>query len=120
MSIQKGSLIMHPASLSCLASSGKTVSELRRRLPDYIMLKDKVKASFRDRKRILERLSRRYPEGEIDRQDGLRIVYPDFWFHVRPSNTEPVMRMQVEAGEEDLAREVFGQIKTEINASRSG
>ncbi len=104
--------------LEYLASSGKTVSELRSRLPDYIMLKDKVKASFRDRKRILERLSRRFPKGESDRQDGLRIVYPEFWFHVRPSNTEPVMRMQVEAGQEDLAREIFGQIKAEINSSR--
>jgi phosphomannomutase len=105
--------------LEYLSRSGETVSRLRDRLPDYIMLKDKVKASFRDRKRILDRLSRRFGEGDADRRDGLRIVYPDFWFHVRPSNTEPVMRMQVEAEDEARARDMFREIESLINQSRS-
>lgn len=106
--------------LEYLSRSGKTVSELRKRLPDTIMLKDKVSASFRDRKRILDRLRRRYKEGDLDSQDGLRIVYPDFWFHVRPSNTEPVMRLQVEAGNEKLATKIFREIKSEIQSARMG
>jgi phosphomannomutase len=105
--------------LEYLARSGEAVSRLRRRLPDYVMLKDKVTASFRDRKRILDRLSRHFAEGDANRQDGLRIVYPDFWFHVRPSNTEPVMRMQVEAGSPDTAHRVFRDIKADIENSRS-
>jgi len=105
--------------LEYLARSGETVSRLRRKLPDYVMLKDKLTASFRDRKRILDRLSRQYAQGTMDRQDGLRIVYPDFWFHVRPSNTEPVMRMQVEAASPDTAHRIFRGIKTEIERSRS-
>ena len=104
--------------LEYLARSGEAVSRLRRRLPDYVMLKDKVTASFRDRKRILDRLSRHFAEGDANRQDGLRIVYPDFWFHVRPSNTEPVMRMQVEAGSPDTAHRVFRDIKADIESSR--
>ena len=83
------------------------------------MLKDKVTASFRDRKRILDRLSRHFAEGDTDRQDGLRIAYPDFWFHVRPSNTEPVMRMQVEAGSPDTAHRIFKDIKADIDNSRN-
>ena len=105
--------------LEYLAHSGDSVSGLRRRLPDYIMLKDKVTASFRDRKRILDRLSRRFADGTEDRQDGLRISYPEFWFHVRPSNTEPVMRMQVEAGSPDTAHKIFRDIKADIQNSRS-
>jgi phosphomannomutase len=105
--------------LEYLAHSGETVSLLRRRLPDYVMLKDKVTASFRDRKRILDRLSRRFADGVEDRQDGLRISFPDFWFHVRPSNTEPVMRMQVEAGSPDTAHRIFRAIKADIQDSRS-
>ncbi len=105
--------------LEYLARSGETVSRLRQRLPDYVMLKDKVTASFRDRKRILDRLSRHFAEGDTDRQDGLRITYPDFWFHVRPSNTEPVMRMQVEAGSPDTAHRIFRDIKAGIENSRN-
>jgi len=100
--------------LEALARTGKTVSELRSRLPDYVMHKDKVTASFRDRKRILERLGERFHQGEIDRTDGLRIVFPDFWFHVRPSNTEPVVRIQVEAGTESKVKEIYARIKEAI------
>ncbi len=106
--------------LEYLSKSGKNVSELRKRLPNTFMLKDKVAASFRDRKRILDRLRRRYQDGDQDSQDGLRIVYPEFWFHVRPSNTEPVMRLQVEAGDEKLAAKVFQEIRSEIDAARMG
>ncbi len=100
--------------LEALARSGKTVSELRARLPNYVMRKEKVSASFRDRKRILERLGDKFHEGNIDRTDGLRIVFADFWFHVRPSNTEPVVRIQVEAGDEAKVQEIFARIKEEI------
>jgi phosphomannomutase len=100
--------------LEAMAATEKSISELRALLPDAVMRKDKVPASFRDRKRILERLGERFQEGEIDRRDGLRIVFPDFWFHVRPSNTEPVVRIQVEAADESKVEEIFSCIKEEI------
>jgi phosphomannomutase len=100
--------------LEALARTDSSISELRAQLPDYVMRKDKVPASFRDRKRILERLGKKYQQGSIDRTDGLRIVFPDFWFHVRPSNTEPVVRIQVEAGSTSRVDEIFNQIKEEI------
>ncbi|MFC2159052.1 hypothetical protein ACFLT9_14575 [Acidobacteriota bacterium] len=40
--------------------------------------------------------------------------FPDFWFHVRPSNTEPVVRFLVEARTEGLARKTMALIKDEI------
>lgn len=100
--------------LSYLANSQKSISELTRNLPQYHMLKDKRRASFRDKKRILNRLQQKYQKGRIDRTDGLRIDYPDFWFHVRPSNTEPVMRLIVEAKEVDLAKDIYDKIREQI------
>lgn len=100
--------------LEALARTGRTISELRAQLPDYVMRKDKFPASFRDRKRILERLEKKFHQGIVDRTDGMRVVFPDFWFHVRPSNTEPVVRIQVEAGDSSRVDDIFDQIKEEI------
>jgi phosphomannomutase len=58
----------------------------------------------------LSRLTQEYSGGEIQDLDGLRVDYPHFWFHVRPSNTEPVVRVQVEARSEELARQKFKNI----------
>jgi phosphomannomutase len=45
----------------------------------------------------LAALEQRYADGEIDHLDGLTVSYPDWWFNVRPSNTEPLLRLNVEA-----------------------
>jgi phosphomannomutase len=100
--------------LEYLAWSGKKLSELREELPDYFMIKHKVKASFREARVILHKVSQRFREGEIQDMDGLRVDYPDFWLHVRPSNTEPVVRIQVEGKSEEVAKEIFAKIMKEI------
>jgi len=100
--------------LEYLAWSGKKLSELREELPDYFMIKHKVKASFREARVILHKISQKFQEGEIQDMDGLRVDYPDFWLHVRPSNTEPVVRIQVEGKSEGVAKEIFAKIMEEI------
>jgi phosphomannomutase len=42
-------------------------------------------------------LRRRYRDATVDTQDGLRLTWPDHWLHVRPSNTEPIIRLIAEA-----------------------
>lgn len=100
--------------LEYLAWSGKKLSDLRRELPDYYMIKHKVKASFREARVILNKIGKRFDEGEIQMLDGLRVDCPDFWLHVRPSNTEPVVRIQVEGKSRASAKKVFDKIMEEI------
>ena len=100
--------------LEYMAYSGKKISELRGELPDYFMIKHKVKASFREVRMILNKLGQKFSQGNIQTLDGLRVDYPDFWLHVRPSNTEPVVRIQVEGKSEESAKKVFEQILEEI------
>jgi phosphomannomutase len=58
-----------------------------------------------DPKAVIERVSERYPEDLRDWTDGLTIETPDWWFNLRPSNTEPLLRLNVEAGtEEEMTR----------------
>jgi phosphomannomutase len=58
-----------------------------------------------DPKAVIERVSERYPADLRDWTDGLTIDTPNWWFNLRPSNTEPLLRLNVEAGtEEEMAR----------------
>ena len=46
---------------------------------------------------VYEGLRRAFPAAAVDTQDGLRLALPDRWLHVRPSNTEPIIRLIAEA-----------------------
>jgi phosphomannomutase len=66
---------------------------------------DELTLPVRDAKRVrtlLERLGAHYRDGEHDMLDGLTVRYDDWWFNARPSNTEPLLRVVVEADNEKL------------------
>jgi phosphomannomutase len=50
-----------------------------------------------DKQGRIDALARRYADGEIDDLDGITVQYPSWWFNVRPSNTEPYLRLVLEA-----------------------
>jgi phosphomannomutase len=53
----------------------------------------------------IEEIARAYAKGSQDRLDGLTVEFEDWWFNVRPSNTEPLLRLNVEARADELLRE---------------
>src|SRR5881409_1030574 len=87
--------------LTLLARSGKRVSELVAAAPRYTIVKAKLERGTRNAERGLEdvyaALRSRFPEASADTQDGLRLAWRDRWLHVRPSNTEPIVRLIAEA-----------------------
>jgi len=70
-----------------------------------------------DQTGAIERLASAYADGVQDRTDGLTVEFDDWWFNVRPSNTEPLLRLNVEARTEELLKErtteVLGTIRDE-------
>jgi phosphomannomutase len=66
-------------------------------LPQYAMVKQKFDVDRGRLGAVLEALAGRWPEAKVDRLDGLRLDWPNRWLHVRPSNTEPVVRAIAEA-----------------------
>ena len=82
--------------LALLARERATVSELVARAPRYSIVKAKVARGPR-LEPVYEGLRRRFVDAVADTQDGLRLAWPDRWLHVRPSGTEPIIRLIAEA-----------------------
>src|SRR6266571_749711 len=109
--------------LTLLARSGKRVSELVAAAPRYLIVKAKVERGAGSTEQGLTRayaeLQRRFPDARADTQDGLRLAWRDRWLHVRPSNTEPIIRLIAEApsGAEGGARELVDEARRICAAS---
>jgi phosphomannomutase len=92
--------------LSLMADDGKPLSKLVAELPQYAMLKTKF-AVPRDRLAgALAALEKKWPDATANKLDGLRLDGPDWWLHVRPSNTEPVVRVIAEAPTAERAKQL--------------
>ncbi len=102
--------------LELISKSGKKLSELASEIPRYFMIKDKIEVSLKESIRIVEHFKEVHRDGRINLMDGVRIDYRDYWIHIRPSNTEPVLRLIVEAKTQDLAREIFEKTRQQILA----
>jgi phosphomannomutase len=89
--------------LELMAATGRPLSALVEALPRYAMAKAKVELDGNAMDR-LERVAAVHPDAAVDRRDGVRLDWADRWLHVRPSNTEPIVRVTAEAPNEESAQ----------------
>jgi len=90
--------------LQLMAEMGKNISQLVQEIGGYSMHKDKFTADVEQAGRIMELATERFADAMRNTSDGCRFDFPDGWIHLRTSNTEPVMRVIVEARDEPTAR----------------
>jgi phosphomannomutase len=100
--------------LNLLAETGKKLSELVVELPAYSIVKEKFSVERNRLPELFAALEKCWPDAKVNRLDGLRLDWPDQWVHIRPSNTEPIVRVFAEAGDteraEDLCQEVASRL----------
>ena len=84
--------------LELVSQSGKTVSELVAAI-DHRSRSGEINSEVRDQQGRMEAIERQYREqgAEIDHLDGVTVSFPTWWFNLRPSNTEPLLRLNLEA-----------------------
>ncbi|HEY9014844.1 MAG TPA: hypothetical protein VIM84_07265, partial [Gemmatimonadales bacterium] len=82
--------------LHLLAKTGVTISRLVEQAPRYTIVKAKAPRGS-DLALLYGRLRKRFSDAGADERDGLRLAWPDRWLHVRPSGTEPIVRLIAEA-----------------------
>jgi len=90
--------------LGQLSKSGGLLSELLAPFRRY-HASGEINSTVADQQAALEALARKFADGKQDRMDGLTVEYGDWWFNARPSNTEPLLRLNVEARTEGLLEE---------------
>lgn len=88
--------------LHLLAANGVTVSEVVAASPRYTIVKAKGPRG-QELRPLYDQLRRRFADAEADERDGLRLSWTDRWLHVRPSGTEPIVRLIAEAPSPDEA-----------------
>ena len=101
-----------------LKKEGKTISELIAEFDKYAS-SGEVNFKIDNKKEVMERLKDYYLDKEAPNEfydfDGYRLEYNDWWFNVRPSNTEPYLRLVVEASTQELLDKKLEEIEEVMN-----
>lgn len=79
-----------------LSASGQTLAELVQPYQQYYH-SGEINRRVNDTSAKIKLIAEHYADGQIDYLDGITVTYPDFWFNVRSSNTEPLLRLNLEA-----------------------
>ena len=102
--------------LELLSRDGRTIGELMEEFRSKYFISGEINSEVADQAGKLDEIRARYSDGTISELDGVSVDYEDWHFNVRPSNTEPLLRLNLEslASREDMERrrdEVLGLIR---------
>ena len=89
--------------LQIISKDGRKVSEIVSKLSPYFK---SAESNFNvaDKDAILEKVKEKYSDGKQDFLDGVTVEYKDWWFNLRPSNTEPILRLTIEADTPEILK----------------
>jgi phosphomannomutase len=83
--------------LELLSVEGKRMSGLLEPLRSRYFISGEINSEVEDQDRKMEEIASRWSDGEVSRLDGISVDYDDWHFNVRPSNTEPLLRLNLES-----------------------
>ncbi len=108
------------AALLVLEAMGEASVPLSQMLEPFNRYFDsgEINSEVADQAAVIEGLSLAYEDGKQDRTDGLTVEYTDWWFNCRPSNTEPLLRLNLEAKTRELMEEKRDEVLTVIRDGR--
>jgi phosphomannomutase len=101
--------------LNIVSQADSKVSALIKPLRRYFT-SGEMNFQIEDKKGRMDELAKRYRDGQVDWLDGVTAGYKDWWFNCRPSNTEPLLRLTVEARTEKLLAEKLNEIESVLGA----
>ena len=102
--------------LQLLNEEGASLSSIVARYPRYSIVKDKLPRPAGSLDAVYKSLRKTFPDAEADTQDGLRLSWPDRWVHVRPSGTEPIVRVIAEAPTAEEAQALISKCRAPLDA----
>jgi phosphomannomutase len=99
--------------LNVVDEKNKPVSELIQPLRRYSR-SGEISFEVDNKQAKMEELTRRYSEGQADYLDGVTVGFKDWWFNCRPSSTQPLLRLNVEAKTRELLEEKLREIEQQL------
>ncbi|MFT4840070.1 MAG: phosphomannomutase [Planctomycetota bacterium] len=104
--------------LNQLSAEGTTLKESADPLRKYFGTGE-INFQVEDKDALMKQIEERFKDGEVDHLDGVTATFSDWWVNVRPSNTEPLLRMCLEADTQELMEqkrdEVFAVLGTPVD-----
>jgi phosphomannomutase len=89
--------------LEVISKAHRPLAELVAEVDPYVR-SGEINSRVEDIPAKLAELEAHFPHAETDHLDGLTVSYPDWWFNVRPSKTEPLLRLNLEANSADILK----------------
>jgi phosphomannomutase len=102
--------------LQLLSEGEETLSRIVSHYPRYAIVKDKLDRPPVPLDAVYDALRSTFSDATVDTQDGLRLSWADSWVHVRPSGTEPIVRVIAEATSEGAARALVARSREPLDA----
>jgi phosphomannomutase len=102
--------------LQLMHEEGRPLSQLKADRPQYVIVKDKLDRPDAPLDAVYVALREAFADATADTQDGLRLDWRDRWVHLRPSGTEPIVRVIAEAPTEAAARALVAQARAPLNS----
>jgi phosphomannomutase len=106
--------------LQLLHEENRSLSAIVGDLPRYVIVKDKLDRPDASLESVYAALRREFSDATADTQDGLRLAWPDRWVHVRPSGTEPIVRVIAEAPTEREAKDLVRWSRVPLEGLAAG
>jgi phosphomannomutase len=102
--------------LQLLLEESRSLSAIVASYPKYSIVKDKLDRPSAPLDDVYATLRKAFSDADVDTQDGLRLTWKDRWVHVRPSGTEPIVRVIAEAPTLEEANELVARCREPLDA----
>ncbi len=105
--------------LSILSRENKKISELIHSISKYHS-SGELNFEIDNKAKVIEQIKTQYKEGKLTTIDGIRIDFPTWWFNLRASNTEPLLRLVVEAASKEELNTRVSELREKIEEFKKG
>jgi len=102
--------------LDRMAETGEPISALAARLPRYARRYGQAPYEHGRLGSLMQELEEAFAGARLDRSDGLKLILPEGWIHLRASNTEPLLRLAAEARTADRLEELWARLQRLLGA----
>jgi len=117
LNFTRDGLVAAATVIGLLSQGREPLSAVGATLPRYQMVKTTMSLTREQFAERSEKLVKAFEDAQVDRQDGLKFSLGDSWVHIRPSNTEPIVRIIAEGKTEAQAKEVADKARQALAAN---